>query len=501
MKFNRIATLFISALLITSSASSCAKWLNVEMEDSIMENTLFKTNEGFMTALNGVYSEMNGTYAGALSMGMIDIMAQYYSVKGNAQHKYYMYANYDYSQESFDSTSGSIWTNLYFLIANLNVILEHCDAENSAITTKYYPFVKGEALALRAMFHFDLLRLYGPIYGPDTENTLVMPYQATTSKEIQPLESAKSILDNVINDLLEAEKLLKDVDPIITEGVLHSAGDENEGNNFRYRQYRMNYYAIQLMLARAYQWQGNKTEAYNRAHNVLTAIEVEDPEKTAVFRFSTKDEIVAGNDRVFGPEVMFSLYNMKRVSNYNSFFNSNVEILNRLTFIGSSISPSDQNSKISSFYDDMNDVRRSMWSVTTETAAGEEDSEGSLSFVKYEDITTAQSRYMVPLMRISEVYLILAECTGNTEEAYGYLNTLRNNRGCTHFEDNDPAVLQTRLTNEFAREVIGEGQLFYHYKRLAMEEIAAGDKASGTTSMTLSNYVLPMPKVEADKRK
>ena len=77
----------------------------------------------------------------------------------------YPYFSYDFEGSTFEGTSGALWTGMYNLIANLNVLLEKCDSEGSVLYPNYYPYVKGEALALRAMLHFDLLRLYGPEYS------------------------------------------------------------------------------------------------------------------------------------------------------------------------------------------------------------------------------------------------------------------------------------------------------------------------------------------------
>ena len=74
---NIIKCLFVAGTLSVST-SSCSDWLEVDMEDSILETTLFSTNEGFLTALNGVYSSLNNSslYGGTLGMVGIDIMAQ-----------------------------------------------------------------------------------------------------------------------------------------------------------------------------------------------------------------------------------------------------------------------------------------------------------------------------------------------------------------------------------------------------------------------------------------
>jgi hypothetical protein len=48
--------------------------------------------------------------------------------------------------------------------------------------------------------------------------------------------------------------------------------------------------------------------------------------------------------------------------------------------------------------------------------------------------------------------------------------------------------------------MIGEGQMFFYYKRNAMETIPNGSSTSGNTSMPLKNYVVPVPESEIDNR-
>ena len=124
--------------------TSCSDWLDVKMSDKIMENALFSTNNGFMTALNGVYMGMIDVYGDDLSVGIIDVMAQYYDMV-NGNHTYKVFANYQYEDEAFKTKSNNIWTKMYALLANVNNLLEHCDEEGSALRSEYYPIVKGEA--------------------------------------------------------------------------------------------------------------------------------------------------------------------------------------------------------------------------------------------------------------------------------------------------------------------------------------------------------------------
>ena len=232
--------------------TSCNNWLAVDMEDGMLEDKLYESNEGYMTVLNGVYARLNENYSTTLSMTILDVMAQYYNVRQNTDHIFHVYGNYTFDDKVFEETSSSVWARQYAQIANLNTLLTHIDAEDSNIKVSYYPFVKGEALALRAFLHFDLMRLYGPIYNSATENITCIPYQESDSKEIQPLLPAKDVMGKIIRDLKEAAELLEE-DPVRTKGVMaEDSEDLNETNDFRYRQYRLNYYAVKTLLARAY---------------------------------------------------------------------------------------------------------------------------------------------------------------------------------------------------------------------------------------------------------
>lgn len=508
---NKIKTFFCASLLVAST-TSCSDWLDVKMEDQIMDNTLYAETAGFKVALNGVYLDMIGLYGTDLSAGKIDVMAQYYNVTEDYNHTYKIYPGYKFDDEEFESFRDNVWTKAYKLIANLNVLLEHCDEENSALTPELYPIIKGEALALRAMLHLDMLRLFGPIYSDATASQKCIPYQLSSSKDIQPLLPASEVVGHVITDLEEASKLLKDSDPIITEGVRNSLQNDNGLDNdyLNYRQLRLNYYAAQALLARAYAWKGDKTKAYEIAkNNIIDKITTEELE---VFPWITREalEVEGKPDRLFSSEVFFAIYRTDRSNLYQTLFSSALHPKkSRLTIVGTTTS----DGKMGELYDDMFDWRLEMWDdiepseeEVDEALANKTTATNSLYLRKYQDFESGTStdgtelyRYMVPLIRLSEVYLLAAEGASTREEALSYINTIRSHRGCRNLEEEN-LDLQDAITKEFAREVIGEGQLFFYYKRHAMEEVFTGTNTEGPKSMVSSNYVLPLPKSETDKR-
>lgn len=495
------------ACIFIPSIISCSNWLAVDMEDGMLEDKLYETNEGYQSVLNGVYTRMNENYGTTLTSTILDVMAQYYDVRQNSDHIYNIYANYQFADKNFEATNSSIWSNQYSQIANLNTLLAHIDEEDSAIKESYYAIIKGEAIALRAMLHFDLIRLYGPIYNEESQTTITIPYQASTSKEIQPLLSAKEIMDSVIFDLNHAADLLKN-DPIRTNGVMDSDSEDlNENNDMRYRQYRMNYYAVQALLARAYMWIGDKTNALNVAKNLIA-----ENEEKQIFPWCDKNSVtdITSPDLLFSTEVLFGLYNTSRINTYNIYFNNSTTINNALTFRGERMN--DASSKIPYFYSDDADLRKgaNFWSeeILEQMTGYGVTEQSAICFHKYSDFSgiTKPYRYMIPLIRMSEIYLIAAECTEDLNAAINYVNAIRENRNCVNLDANlinSKELLQEYITAEFMRETIGEGQLYFYYKRLAMEYITSGTEFYEDwwwDGMEMQNYVWPIPMSETDLR-
>jgi hypothetical protein len=108
------------------------------------------------------------------------------------------------------------------------------------------------------------------------------------------------------------------------------------------------------------------------------------------------------------------------------------------------------------------------------------------------DISASNYNQAVPLIRLSEIYLIAMETTTDLAEAnslYADYMASHNVFISTPFESKE--TLNTEILNEYRREFYAEGQMFFTYKRL------------GKTSMlwrsdpvTEDNYVVPLPNTE-----
>lgn len=483
-------------LLLIVLLGGCKKWIDVKPSDRLTEDQLFSTTQGYLNALNGIYIGMTDAalYGDSMTVSALDVMGQYY-LMNSTTYRFYPYATFAYTEDSVRITFDNMWKKTYELIVNCNVIIERCGEDgNGVLTNPYFGIVKGEALALRAMLHLDMLRLFGPIYTQADKDKPCIPYNTASRPQSSALLSSAAVMQNIINDLTAAATLLKDADPIITNGVQHSAGPGGT-NDLYYRQYRLNYYAVKALLARAYLWMQDKPNALQQAQQLLT--ETMSPAKPIFTMGPTKPTDTAKAtsadfDHMFRSEVLFSLYMLNRQKIYNAYFSPEIQQASRLSFNDYN----ENRDRLNALYDDGNDYRQKAW-INLSNPNGT-----YLTHVKFSVAPYNVSPNMMPLIRLSEVILIAAECSNTLSEGKAYLNLLRTGRFCVDLNPTTSDQLKDHITKEFRKEMIGEGQMFFYYKRNAMTAIPnhVWVNATPTKTMPLASYVVPLPVSEVSVR-
>lgn len=111
------------------------------------------------------------------------------------------------------------------------------------------------------------------------------------------------------------------------------------------------------------------------------------------------------------------------------------------------------------------------------------------------------SNRTLPMIRMSEVYYIAAEAIFDTnpKEAQGYLELVKKGRGISKKFDNvtNKSEFINLLVNDARREFLGEGQIFYMYKRLN-RLMPASSFYDSDVLPTDENMVLPKPDSESN---
>ncbi|MDO5979506.1 RagB/SusD family nutrient uptake outer membrane protein [Flavivirga spongiicola] len=483
-----ITAVLVGCILFTS----CDDYLDVKPENQFLEDGMFSTPSGTQTVLNGIYLDMTSgsLYGGGLTMSTVDIFAQLYNTDTSTPHKYKEYKDINYTASNVRGALDNIWTSAYVNILNINNFIKQVEARDNLLPEKEENILLGEAYALRAMLHFDLLRLFGPIYVKSPEDPSI-PYNVDVQSTITPLLKASEAMEKILADLTSAETFLEN-DPIREFGKINVSQEEQldsddplykyrESDFYRFRNKRMNYYAVKALQARVNLYAGNNTAA-------LTAAKLVIEEASVWFPWTPFKEVIsagANPDRIFSSEIIFGLNNNDLYNQQRDLFAASLDEVGILA----------AKSKLDFFFEgNDNDYRRlSSWALPV---LGEHSFP---TFFKYADVHDPKMgfRFFQPLIRMSEMYLIAAELEANEADALTYLNAQRFNRG---IPDIDPgADIQEEILKEYRREFYAEGQMFFYYKRKNISEIPNAN-SSRTIEMGDAEYVAPLPDSESNYR-
>ncbi len=465
---------FSAAFLLLFGA--CDRWLDIEPMDKMNEDKIFSSKEGFTKAINGVYLDMVDSKLYGKACEFLELLGQRYYV--TTGHTYEKLVQYNYTEDKVRSIISGVWSKSYAEIANCNRILLHLEEKREMLGDTDYNLLKGEALGLRALLHFDMLRLFAPAYD-ETDSGLYVPYYDEFLVTGKPLLKVSAFVEYLLNDLNSAELALKS-DPIIS-GL--------SGN----RNLRLNYYAVKLLQARVYQWRGTGASR-NKAFQIATTV-IDNVAFDRVFPWVEKDMALGNSayasspDRIFYSEILFGLQNNNRPKIYEDFFQSSLSDDKILVQVKTTVDD---------WYSYSGDYRNAkMWMSVVK------NSKDMKVLQKYEEIkdtkltlrTVTQS-----VLRRGEFYLIAADCASSDAVACEYLNELQRARG---YQNSDltkvGSDIQSAIRAEYNREFIGEGQYFFYLK---MKKVPLLDKGNGEGSFTMTDaqYVLPLPENETNSR-
>lgn len=467
----------ICLLLLSILSASCNKWLDVQPEDKLTEEQIYSSRQGIAEVLNALYLKLgsNNLYGQNLTLDKLDLFAQrYHAFATNAA--YYDYINYDYNDEAIKTVIANIWGGLYGVIGNANQFLANLKKYPGVLTAAQEEQYMGEAIAIRSLAYFDLLRLFGPIYSQNPTGSSI-PYYRSIGAVVGDFLPADKVLQYILEDLDQAIAYLAK-DPIVTQ-----SGTDN------YNNYRLNLYAAQVLKARVLMWRGS---AADKAQALILAEQV--IANAAKFPWISHANITgsaADADRIFSTEVLFGTFNNKLYDLHNTLFSSNITELRIL-----STGPSNYVETV--YENNQGDYRFVyLWPFPSGGAVT------FRTFIKYQDMATSSltRRFTIPLIKLSEVYYIAAEAETDPAQALVYLNTVRQKRNLS-VNITDYNNFRNELTKEYLKEFYGEGQLWYYYKRNAFTSISSPNTVSGSGNLaiSLSKYVFPIPDTELSSR-
>jgi len=275
--------------------------------------------------------------------------------------------------------------------------------------------------------------------------------------------TTRAFLNRVIADLDIATEELRGYDPI----VLTNAA--NASVYLRDRTFKLNYYAVRALQARVLLYAGDKVGALAAAREVI---------ESNVFGWTPSSEIAtfdeSNRNKIFTQELIFCLNISNMATVTSPFYDPEVSgnLLARSPYEYESLfDPVDYR------FVYLTRFNESIWR--------------RYSTKLIQNGSTAFSNRM-PILRKAELYYIAAECLSDTDPtaSIAYLDEVRRHRNL--LDELSPTLtsdqIEAQIRLEYRREFIGEGQLFYYYKRKNASQI------DGVyVTMNEETYVLPLP--------
>ena len=412
MKTTKYIIVLCSILLV-----ACNKMLDIQPTDAISSDVAITDKSGVEKAIIGAYDafQLPGLY-GRERVILGDLSADNLVWTGTNMD----YAQLDNNNVSIDNAIiDNMWSGAYDGINRVNNILAALPGIGD-LTDAERNMYEGEALFMRALFHFNLLTYFGGV-----------PIKTTPTLDVsninQPRNTADEMYDQIIEDLGNAE--LK----------LPGPGGMTSG--------RANTYAAAALLARVYLTRFHASN--DNQYAILAANKADEVIESGAFSLvGSYASLYAGSDnseRIF--QIVFSAQDKNRLAEYFTprTLNGRYEV-----------APSD--TLIHSW--DPADSLRFAASIAFDTI-------GDPYCTKYQELIEGSDPVLV--IRLAEMYLIIAEAhaytNGDIATIQENINIIRARAGLTPTMASTYDELKLAIENERRFEFAFEGHRWFDLVR------------------------------------
>ena len=423
---------FTIALALALSLSAC-DLLDVEPAQSVDAEGVFDSAQAAESAMNGVY---DGVQASGVYGGFFTKMADFTSNNGNFSGSFTTYQSArDFGKLASHGPAQNMWSGHYTAINRANNVIEQVpELVESGVDPDADEALEnrlvGEATFVRALMHFNLVRLYAEPYEPGVSNTqdgvpLVTSRTESPEDELEiPRSTVEEVYSQIVEDLETAQSLM---DPSST-GIRASEG------------------AATALLAKVRLYQGEYAEAASLADEVIGSgvYSLDDP--VSVF-----DQQGGSSEAIFA--VRYTADDNTGVNDFPSSFYLPQDIGGR----GDIRVTSDLLALIED--DDLRGPAGLMYGFDDGGVGACEVGPDCNAWTAKWDSPQNDDDALV--LRLSEMYLIAAEGwarTGNDDDARNYLNDIREQANASEIEsDVEGSDLIDAIIQERRVELAFEG--------------------------------------------
>lgn len=436
--------------ILAASLSSCVNdWLDVAPSDGTDADAALTSSSDLDAARTGMYKALKGNsslvdYYGMQFFVYGDVHAgddyQYNNIGGSNRASFYYDMNYQTASEFTSSTSSSTvtWKSPYIVIGRANRIIAAAeggalsDAAEAKATIDQYA---AEAKVLRALAHFDLVRIYGKPYTEDQGASLGVPLvtEVLESNAKPARSTVAEVYTQVVKDLTEA----------ISSNAL--ATETEPGY--------VSVWGAKAILSRVYLNMGDYANALSVAEDII---------KKSGAALWTRDQYFKAWDAGTPNESEF----LFRLNVSGSTDNNDLNGIGNLQGRDGYKEMVATKKFVDMLSADANDVRNDMFLPAT---ADKEVAAFGTNKVYLNKLRgqggNLRNVTIIPIIRLSEVYLTAAECafrTNDKAKAVEYLNDLVKNRTTSASAlATESDITLDRILIERRKELIGEGQRYF----------------------------------------
>jgi tetratricopeptide (TPR) repeat protein len=454
----------IIMLLIIMSCSE--DFITKTDPDQVTSDFVLSDLEQIKAALIGVYDGLQTpNYYGRYFVLIPDLMAD--GVKQNQDNSNRGTAQYRYEVTTNSGIAQGVWEDIYSVINRANIIIASVPGVSGDEDLKNQ--ILGEALALRALGHFDLVRFYALPYniatgvsganGQGGHLGVPVVLSPLTPDATPSRNTVAEVYNQVIEDLEEAKTLMDDA--------------------ANFSNYKFTSAAASALLARVYLYKEDWAEAEAAATEVInnTAYSLMDFSEYA----SSWDGIGANSETIF--DVAFSIGDQNFTNSVGYIYSPNGYY--------DMLPTTDLDDVLAEISNPATDVRGDTWDTSVPIA------------LKYTGPDNSAGVDNTRVLRLAEVYLIRAEARAKqakVNEARADLNALRANRNAPNTTATDGGLV-TAILKERRIELAFEGHRLFDLTRTG-ENLVRNDcqltNGNCVVNFPDSRFVHPIPQVEID---
>lgn len=424
---------------------SCKKAIDLEPTHNVDGSTFFTKISDYELSLTGTYARLlqdnyygNGNTGAGPFVGLPDMMSDNLFESSESLANFQNFSRWNYVAD--DPNVQDIWEDGYRVVQQANITLRGIDrfatSDPGAVNR-----IKAQAIALRALAHFDLLRYFAEDYDRQS-NARGIAYVDKFDIEQKPSRlTVAASYDRIESDFKQSIALMQDMDAPIQE----------DGTGGADRAY-IDELVVDAMLARMYLYANEYDSAIKYSTIVINARPLTSRANFPnIWLDASTEEVIwsvkfESLDPGIGDNMFYAVGN-------RASYRPTTNLLN--------------------LYDQANDVRFSTYYKNLLRGAARNTPPARMVLIKYDarqaTISKPDGIVNFKALRTGEMYLIRAEAyarDGNDVLAMDDLNTLRAARIAGYVDESlSGAALLDAIAVERRKELAGEGHRFFDLKR------------------------------------